>query len=440
MGSQNEIIARRYRLVRRLGGGAMGEVSLAYDLSLGRQVAVKQLHAHNVEREEGRYADRLEREAKATTGLSRCRHFPQVYDFGYHADEPYLVMEYIEGPTLAELAANHHPLSFSTITAILAQLATALSCLHDAEFVHRDLKPTNVMIASGGVIKVVDLGIVAVSDPHATRLTATGQVPGTAAYMAPEQAADGLAEPRSDLYSTGCLVFELVTGELLFNAPTAHAMARAHIDQAPRKTRDVRPETPPWLAHIIDRLLHKDPELRFPDARALYGACHPHLDDLRGTGGPRLGRFDPALLWRAPCSPPPPPQPSTPPPRRSPGTRMDALARSRTRRTDLRRDDLAQVRADAAAQAANGDLRGAVQRIEECLASAVGHFGRIEKGVVRLGIDHAGLLCEQGLSKQAHAAYVDVRPDAVLAFGEESPEVREIDEGIEGCEEDGTWN
>ncbi|MFF9675912.1 serine/threonine-protein kinase [Streptomyces eurythermus] len=440
MGSQNDIIDGQYHLVRRLGGGAMGEVSLAHDLNLDRQVAVKRLHPHNAGREEGRYSDRFEREARTTARLGRSGHFPQVYAFGQHDGEPYLVMEFIEGPTLAELATRHHPLPFPAVTAILAQLATALAWLHDADLVHRDLKPSNVMIAPGGVVKVVDLGIVALSDPHATRLTVTGHVPGTAAYMAPEQAADGLTEPRSDLYSTGCVGFELVTGELPFDAPTAHAMARCHIDQAPRKTADVRPQAPPWLAEVIDQLLHKNPDLRPRDARALYEALRSHLAVLESPGCPKLGDFDPTLPWVQPCSPPPRPQKSPPHVQRRRGSGLDALARRHARQADLRRDDLTRVRTEASELAADGDLRGAIQLIEQCLKNAVGRFGRIEPGVVRLCIDRAGLLHEEGLSKEAHFAYGDVRPDAVRAFGEGSLEVREIDEGIEGCEEDGTWN
>ncbi|MFQ6197738.1 serine/threonine-protein kinase [Streptomyces sp. NPDC000405] len=440
MGSQNDLIAGQYRLARRLGGGSMGEVSLAHDLTLDRQVAVKRLHPHNTEREEGRYSDRFEREAKTTARLGRSRHFPQVHAFGHHDGKPYLVMEFIEGPTLADLAVRHHPLPFRAVTATLAQLATALAWLHDADLVHRDLKPSNVMIAPGGVVKVVDLGIVALSDPHATRLTATGHVPGTAAYMAPEQAADGLTEPRSDLYSAGCVAFELVTGELPFNAPTAHAMARCHIDQAPRRTADVRPQTPPWLAEVVDQLLHKNPDLRPRDARALYEVLRPHLPALRSPGLPHLGDFDPTLPWVHPCSPPPRPKKSPTHVQRRHGSGLDALARRRTRQTDLRRDDLARVHTEAGTHAADGDLHGAVQLIEQCLKSAVGRFGRIEPGVVRLRIDRAGLLHEEGLAKEAYSAYNEVRPDAVRAFGEESSEVREIDEGMEGCEEDDMWN
>ncbi|MFD5973894.1 MULTISPECIES: serine/threonine-protein kinase [Streptomyces] len=438
MGSQDDTIDGQYHLVRRLGGGAMGEVNLAHDLNLDRQVAVKRLYPHIVEREEGRYRDRFEREARTTAGLGRSRHFPQVHAFGRHGGEPYLVMEFIEGPTLAQLVTRHHPLTFPAITAILGQLATALAWLHDADLVHRDLKPSNIMIAPGGVLKVVDLGVVAISDPHATRLTATGHVPGTVAYMAPEQADTGLTEPRSDLYSTGCVVFELVTGELPFDAPTAHAMARCHIDQAPRRTADVRPQTPVWLAEVIDQLLHKDPDLRPRDARALYEALRPHLAALPLPGCPELGDFDPTLPWAHPCSPPPQPQKSAPYVRRRRGSGLDALARRQARQADLRRNDLTRVRTEADELAADGDLRGAIQLIEQCLKNAVSRFGRIEPGVVRLRIDRAGLLHEEGLSKDARFAYDDVRSDAVRAFGEGSSEVREIDGGIEGCEEDAT--
>ncbi|EYT83317.1 protein kinase [Streptomyces sp. Tu 6176] len=438
MGSQNDVIAGQYHLVNRLGYGGMGEVYLAQDLNLARQVAVKLLLPNNVEREERRHRDRFRREARTTGTLGRSRHFPQVHAFGEHEGEPFLVMEFIEGPTLEELAEQHHPLPFRGVIAILAQLATALASLHDAGLVHRDLKPSNVMIAPGGVVKVMDLGIVAHTDPFRTRITTTGgAAPGTVAYAAPEQVTEGRAEPRSDLYSLGCIVFELVTGEYLFTAETAYAMARCHADEPPRRIADVRPQTPPWLAETVDRLLCKNPDLRPGDARALFDLVRPHLAVLESAGCPGLGDYDPTLPWVRPCSPPPLPKTSPSDVRRRQGSDLDDLARRQKRTTELRRDDLSRIRAEAGTFARDGDLRGAVQLIDQCLDSAVGRFGRIESGVVRLRIDRAALLREEGLPRDAYSAYTEVRPDAVRAFGEPSPEVREIDDGIERCAEDG---
>jgi serine/threonine protein kinase len=268
--STGRVIGDRYRLGRPLGGGGMGEVWEGWDVRLDRRVAVKLLRpaAFVPGSDASALAVRFEREARMTARLNH-RGVPVVHDTGADQNDLYLVMELVEGMDLADFQAANRPVPGEWIAAIGAQMAAVLSAAHTARLVHRDLKPGNVMITPAGEVKVLDFGIAVLRDSGVTRLTLTSEALGTPAYMAPEQAM-GQTSPSSDLYSLGCVLYELAAGRRVFDAPTPLALMQRHYAERPVALRDIRPDLPAELTALVDRMLAKQPAHRPADASEVY--------------------------------------------------------------------------------------------------------------------------------------------------------------------------
>ncbi|MFF7215047.1 protein kinase [Streptomyces sp. NPDC008238] len=284
MDDRDPILADRYRLVRPLGRGGMGEVWEAQDVSLRRPVAVKVI---SVLAGGGSRADearaRFLREARITAALQHP-HIVTVHDLGEAATEegttPFLVMELLRGEGL-DAVVRRGPVGEEDAARWGAQVCDALTEAHGAGVLHRDIKPANLFVTASGSLKVLDFGIARAADPSATgdRLTHTGFMVGTAAYMAPEQAR-GRPEQRSDLYSLGCVLFELLTGRLPFDAPDTLGYVTAHLhDPPPAPSSLMSGVSAPW-DRLIGRLLAKDPGERHDSAAVL-------ADELRRLGGAR---------------------------------------------------------------------------------------------------------------------------------------------------------
>lgn len=250
------LLADRYQLEELLGRGAMGEVWRATDRILGRAVAVKLLRE-----EEPADTERFRMEAQ-TAGRLNHPHVVGVYDFGSDRGRLYLVMEFVDGWSLAQERSMRGVLAPDEATAIAAQTAAGLSAAHRQGVVHRDIKPANVMISTDRTVKITDFGIARFADDAAGTMTATGKVVGTADYMAPERALGRSARPASDVYSLGCVLYHLLTGRPPFQGATSLAVVKQHVDAVPVPVARLRPEIPPQLAEYVLQLLAKDPAAR----------------------------------------------------------------------------------------------------------------------------------------------------------------------------------
>jgi hypothetical protein len=257
------VLGGRYRLRSRLAAGGMGAVWAAEDLVLGREVAVKLLgEALATDR---LAALRLRREARAAGRLVHPA-IARVLDLGEDGGRPYLVMELLHGESLAARLARAGPLAPAEAVRVVAVAADALEVAHRAGIVHRDIKPGNVFVTSGGDVKLLDFGIASATGDSA--LTG-GDLLGTPAYLAPERVLGHQATPASDVYSLGVLLYELLAGRPPFAGDTGTALAVAHVHAHPAPLRAVAPEVPPALAAACEHAMAKDPAARPPSAAAL---------------------------------------------------------------------------------------------------------------------------------------------------------------------------
>ncbi|MFF0837669.1 serine/threonine-protein kinase [Streptomyces sp. NPDC003388] len=292
----DQLLGGRYRLVRQLGEGGMGQVWEARDETLDRRVAVKiisLLAGGGTRGDEARA--RFLREARITAQLQHPN-IVTIHDLGETGTDndraPFLVMELVRGHGL-DAMLRQGTVTLPDAGAWGAQVSDALAHAHDAGIMHRDIKPSNILITPSGVAKVLDFGVARATDPYATadRLTQTGFIVGTPPYMAPEQAR-GFPEPRSDLYALGCLLFELITGRLPFQAPDTVGYLAAHLTQEPPRPSSVSADIPPVWDALVLTLLHKDPGQRYPSAADLSQALR-QLDRAGQSGSPAEHRTVP---------------------------------------------------------------------------------------------------------------------------------------------------
>jgi len=276
--AEGRLIAGRYRVERRLGGGGMAEVFLARDATLGRLVAVKVLRERFADDEQ--FVERFHREARAAAALNHPN-VVAVHDRGGSAGSSYIVMEYVPGETVKELVQRAGRLSPAAARVIELDLLAALQAAHDGGIVHRDVTAQNVLLTEDGRVKVTDFGIARFGS---STLTSTGVVMGTSRYLSPEQARGEPTDERSDLYSAGVVLFEMLTGRLPFEGNNDLAIALRHANEpAPAPTALV-PDLPPALDAFIGRALRKDPAQRFQTARE-FAAALTALDLVAGGGG-----------------------------------------------------------------------------------------------------------------------------------------------------------
>lgn len=250
------LLADRYQLEEPLGSGAMGEVWRAADQVLGRPVAIKLLTAQDTTD-----IERFRMEAQTTARLNHP-HVVGVYDFGSDHGRLHLVMELVDGWTLARERSQRGSLAAREAAAIAAQVAQGLSAAHRQGVIHRDIKPANIMLTTCRTVKITDFGIARFTDDSAGTATAGGKILGTADYLAPERALGRDAQPASDVYSLGCVLYELLTGHPPFRGATSLAVVQQHVDTAPPPPHRLNAGTPRPLSDYVLRLLAKEPAQR----------------------------------------------------------------------------------------------------------------------------------------------------------------------------------
>jgi serine/threonine protein kinase len=271
-------IAGRYEIREHIATGGMASVFKTWDHRVDRMVAIKILRS--LDKNDTRAVERFRREARAAAALAHPNAVT-IYDFVEEAGQYFLVMEYIQGPTLKQLVGQRRQLQAREAIEIAAQVCSVLQVAHSRGFIHRDIKPQNIMLTSSGgpltgmidrnvLVKLTDFGIVRVAEDAG--LTNSGIVLGTADYLSPEQARGETLTASSDLYSLGVVLFEMLTGRPPFVGPTAVSIAMQHASTNPPTLRQFNPAIPPLVEQLVIRSLEKETEDRFTSAAQMQHA------------------------------------------------------------------------------------------------------------------------------------------------------------------------
>jgi serine/threonine-protein kinase len=275
-----EVVAERYELEELVGTGGMSSVYRARDRLLERPVALKILHAHYVADPD--YVERFRREARAVAQLAHPN-IVTVIDRGEQDGRQFIVFEYVDGENLKQLVGREGPLPVREAVGVAIHVARALGYAHGRGIVHRDVKPQNVILTEDGRPKVTDFGIARSVDVDG--VTQTGTVMGTSDYIAPEQAQGQHVDDRTDVYSLGVVLYELLTGELPFGGESFVAVAMQHVHEPPPSVLELRGDVPARLDYVLRRTMAKDPADRYGSMDELVADLEATLLELDGYGG-----------------------------------------------------------------------------------------------------------------------------------------------------------
>jgi serine/threonine protein kinase len=405
--AQSKVIAGRYELTAPIKHGGMGEVWRGYDTVLDRDIAVKlirpQIVASDEDREE--LVGRFRREARVTAKVEHPG-VPAVYDaaFDGSTDQLFIVMQLVHGVSVSDVLAEQGAVSVAWAASIAAQICSVLSYAHAVPIVHRDLKPGNVMIARGGLVKVLDFGIAALLRNDVTKLTSTGRVVGTKPYMSPEQIRNLPVTPQTDLYALGCLLHEMLSGQRAFDADDEIALMYQHLEEAPKPLRELD-------------LLAKHPADRPENAWIVYDRLAPLLPAIdRSTpdGEQPAGVIpDPTRPYRRPAAPRPRPadRPDSSAPA-SPAPRIDGVQIDR-------------VLAEAESLIEEERFTQASDLLSDLLPSASSTFGPQSPAVLDLRIRFAAALFLGGDYRKAAPEFDALAVAVARLDGPDSEEVLE---------------
>jgi predicted Ser/Thr protein kinase len=285
------VVAARYEIAGLLGRGGYSAVYRATDRDLKRDIALKIIRP---ERVSAATESRLRREVNVARA-AQSRHLVRVFDLGSDAGMVFLTMELVDGESLREKIRREVRLGVTKAVEIAKQILRGLTVLHELKTIHRDIKPENVLIAADGTVKLADFGLARVLDDDQTRATVAGSVVGTADYLSPEQALGQQLDERTDLYSLGVVLFEMLTGELPFVRESSLGSMIARIGKPARPVRSIQRDVPYWLATVVSRLLDPVPGRRYPSAANAEAALERRHIDIR-TLAPRTRTWIAALL------------------------------------------------------------------------------------------------------------------------------------------------
>jgi eukaryotic-like serine/threonine-protein kinase len=269
-------ISGRYKIMDMIGGGGMANVYLAHDMILDRDVAVKMLRLDFANDDE--FIRRFHREAQSATSLAHPN-IVSIYDVGEEDGLYYIVMEYVDGQTLKQYIQQHAPVPVDEALEIMQQLTSAISHAHHNHIVHRDIKPHNILIDPNGTVKITDFGIAMALS--ATSITQTNSVLGSVHYLSPEQARGGMANKKSDIYSIGIVMFELLTGRLPFSGESAVSIALKHLQSETPSLKRWNPQIPQSVENIVLKATAKDPFHRYDNVDEMEEDLRTALDAKR---------------------------------------------------------------------------------------------------------------------------------------------------------------
>lgn len=259
-----QILAERYELIERIGDGGMASVYRAHDQLLDRYVAVKILHPQFANDEE--FIVRFKKEAQGAAKLSHTN-IVNIYDVGEWDKQYFIVMEYVEGETLKNKIQREGKLSIADVLDISGQIVEALEHAHTHNLIHCDIKPHNILIKPNGQVKVADFGIARAAS--SATMTYSGNVVGSVHYISPEQAQGNAITPKSDIYSLGVVIYEMLTGEVPFKGENVVSIALKHLQEIPVPIHELRPDVPPIVEAIVLKAMEKDPQKRFSSTQMI---------------------------------------------------------------------------------------------------------------------------------------------------------------------------
>ncbi|BBA99017.1 putative serine/threonine protein kinase [Actinacidiphila reveromycinica] len=417
------LLRSRYRLDQPLGKGGMGTVWQAYDTTLSRPVAVKFANPAVASTPELRseIVKRFQQEA-AVTALFTSVAVPTVYDFGEESGHFYLVMEQIDGASLKEFLDEGDLLELPVAASIIVPICHVLAAAHRAGVVHRDLKPSNVMISAQGYTKVLDFGIARVEGAlDDTRLTTAGKNPGSAAYMPPEQVKGEEVTGRSDLYSLGCLLYEMLAGRPVFHDQNDHDLRQMHVVGTPDPLGLLREGLPDDVLALVARLLAKDPAERPATADEVNRVLRPYLPI--SSDGPPAGYLwpDPTRPFREPFAPDDVPMT---------GSRIELPGTAAW--TYRPRADAKDLHHEARRLLATKPAQ-AVDLLTARLPDFGEQYGLRAREVLDLRFDLAEALLAKGDREEARAVYMEIQRDTFGVLGLEDYGTR-AEEGLSLCD------
>ncbi|HEY7537957.1 MAG TPA: protein kinase, partial [Gaiellaceae bacterium] len=259
----NRLFDSRYLITRKLGAGGMANVYLAEDQELGRRVALKLLNDRHAS--DDQFVERFRREAQNAAGLNHPN-IVSIFDRGHAEDTYYIAMEFLDGRTLKELLIRNGPTPIPIAIDYARQILGGLAFAHRHGIVHRDIKPHNIVVGRDGRLKVTDFGI---ARSGSSQMTEVGSIVGTAQYLSPEQARGSAVDARSDLYSLGIVLYEMLTGKVPFTGDAPVEIAMKHLSETPEPPSALRTAVPHDLDAIVMRALAKDPEQRYATAEEM---------------------------------------------------------------------------------------------------------------------------------------------------------------------------